>query len=307
MARSRNIKPGFFKNYDLADAGPHVQLLFAGLWCLADREGRLEDKPRFIKAELFPYYDFDVNGGLTELERLKFICRYLADDLAVIQVLNFKKHQSPHKTEKAAVLPSIELVTKENNLKTNSYIYNGDSTVNPPLDNDGKPPDSLIPDLLIPDSLIPEKKEVAVAPCLPDKPKNTIVDPEKQQVKKKQPVQATIPDDFIVSEGVMAWYRENDYKEDINKHLENFKDQCRAKGYTYASFDAAFKNAIRKDWAAIRNQQIQGNYNANNTRNNETSSGFGRKLSLAEQAERDIELLEQREQPEQGRRERVIN
>ncbi len=184
MARSRNIKPGFFKNYDLADAGPHVQLLFAGLWCLADREGRLEDKPRFIKAELFPYYDFDVNGGLTELERLKFICRYTVDSLAVIQVLNFKKHQSPHKTEKAAVLPSIEFVTKENNLKTNGYIDNGDSTVNPPLDNDGKPPDSLIPDSLIPDLLIPEKKEVAVAPCLPDKPKNKIVDPEKQKPEK---------------------------------------------------------------------------------------------------------------------------
>lgn len=127
------------------------------------------------------------------------------------------------------------------------------------------------------------------------------------KVKKRQPVNTTIPDEFAVSDEVLSWYREKGYREDISKHLENFKDQCQAKGYVYANFDAAFKNAIRKDWAALRNQQIQGNYNANNTRNNETISGTGRKLSLAEQAERDIELLEQREQSEQGRRERVIN
>jgi hypothetical protein len=165
MARSRNIKPGFFKNYVLADAGPQVQLLFAGLWCLADRDGRLEDKPRFIKAELFPYYDFDVNGGLTELERLKFICRYRVDDMAIIQVLNFQKHQSPHKTEKASALPTMEFSAKESNSKTGSCVDNGEHTVISPLENDGNPPDSL---LLIPDSLIPEKKE--------SKP----VDPEKQ-------------------------------------------------------------------------------------------------------------------------------
>lgn len=168
MARARNIKPGFFKNYDLADAGPQVQLLFAGLWCLADRDGRLEDKPRLIKAELFPYYEFDVNGGLTALERLKFICRYEVDDVPIIQVLNFKKHQSPHNTEKASVLPSMEFATKENNSKTDSYIDNGEPVVIPPLENDGKTPDSLIPDSLIhrlTDSQVAEEKEVAAAPA----------------------------------------------------------------------------------------------------------------------------------------------
>ncbi len=183
MARSRNIKPGFFKNYDLADAGPSVQLLFAGLWCLADREGRLEDKPRFIKAELFPYYDFDVNDGLTELERLKFICRYLADDVAVIQVLNFNKHQSPHKTEKASNIPCIELSKKGSNLKSIGCIGIGATTVNPSLGNDGNLPDSL---LLIPDSLllIPEKKEVAVAPCNSLDIEKKIITPKKPKTEK---------------------------------------------------------------------------------------------------------------------------
>ena len=153
MARARNIKPAFFKNYDLADAGPVAQLLFAGLWCLADREGRLEDKPRLIKAELFPYYDCDVNGELTELERLGFVRRYKVGDVAVIEVLNFKKHQTPHNTEKASSLPAYP---GQQPLEAAPAVGNGELTVNPPLENDGKTPDSLIPDSLIPDSLIPD-------------------------------------------------------------------------------------------------------------------------------------------------------
>lgn len=152
MARSRNIKPAFFKNYELADQGSIAQVLFAGLWCMADREGRLEDKPRLIKAELFPYYECDVNGYLTQLARLGFVSRYMEDGVAVIQVLNFKKHQSPHSTEKTSTLPEFNPETSRKYL---SALDNGEPTVNPPKHNDGNRPDSLIPDSLIPSSLIP--------------------------------------------------------------------------------------------------------------------------------------------------------
>ena len=49
MARSRNIKPGFFKNEDLLDLPYEYRLLFVGLWTLADREGYLEDRPKRIR------------------------------------------------------------------------------------------------------------------------------------------------------------------------------------------------------------------------------------------------------------------
>ena len=51
MARSRNIKPSLFKNEVLGVADPLYTILFEGLWVLADREGRLEDRPLRIKAE----------------------------------------------------------------------------------------------------------------------------------------------------------------------------------------------------------------------------------------------------------------
>ena len=67
MARARNLKPAFFTNDLLAEIEPLGRLLFQGLWCLADREGRLVDRPKRIKAELFPYDDADVDVLLSAL------------------------------------------------------------------------------------------------------------------------------------------------------------------------------------------------------------------------------------------------
>ena len=155
MARSRNIKPAFFDNYELADAGPYAQLLFIGLWCLADRDGKLEDRPRFIKAKLFPYYDIDINGYLTVIERLKFVERYEVNGLKVIKIVNFLKHQNPHNTEKKSELPDKpdmqEDLSSKNHLESCSYKNNGELTVKQPLLNGECTADSL---LLIPDSLL---------------------------------------------------------------------------------------------------------------------------------------------------------
>lgn len=106
MARARNIKPSLFKNELLGVADPMLTILFTSLWCLADREGRLEDRPLRIRAETFPYRDnLDINGYLTELSRLGFIHRYEVDGVAVIQIVSFEKHQHPHHTEKKSDLP----------------------------------------------------------------------------------------------------------------------------------------------------------------------------------------------------------
>ena len=147
MARSRNIKPALFKNEILGVIDPIYTLLFQGLWCLADREGRLEYRPLRIKAEIFPYRDLpDFNGYLTELERLEFICLYSVDNVEYIQVLKFTTHQNPHKTEKASVIPSMP-----ENINENSELSsNGEITVKEPLNNGSATADSL---LLIPDSL----------------------------------------------------------------------------------------------------------------------------------------------------------
>jgi hypothetical protein len=68
MARARNIKPSFFTNEELVELPFSTRLLFIGLWTLADREGRLEDRPKRIKMAIFPADNIDVDAALGELE-----------------------------------------------------------------------------------------------------------------------------------------------------------------------------------------------------------------------------------------------
>lgn len=106
MARSRNIKPGLFKNEILGVADPIYTLAFQGLWLLADRAGRLEDRPLRIKAETFPYRDgLDIDRILNWLGEEGFILRYEVIGKRYIQVLNFAKHQNPHKNETPSEIP----------------------------------------------------------------------------------------------------------------------------------------------------------------------------------------------------------
>ena len=99
MARVRKIKPGFYKNPELVDCSVWARFVFPGLWMLADREGRLEDRPKQIKMELLPADPQDMEPLLQELAAHGFIQRYHNEDGAFIQITRFAAHQSPHFTE----------------------------------------------------------------------------------------------------------------------------------------------------------------------------------------------------------------
>ena len=109
--RARNIKPSFFTNEYLAELSLEARLLFISLWCQADREGRLEDRPKRIKVEAFPFDDVDTDALLHEIASATedgqpaFIHRYVIDGKGFIEICNFKKHQRPHTKEKASTLP----------------------------------------------------------------------------------------------------------------------------------------------------------------------------------------------------------
>jgi hypothetical protein len=105
MARARNIKPGFFRNADLVELPYEARLLFIGLWTIADRKGRLEDRPKQIKMELFPADNLDCDALLDQLAKIGVVARYQHGDARYLQVVNFEKHQNPHKDEKASSIP----------------------------------------------------------------------------------------------------------------------------------------------------------------------------------------------------------
>ncbi len=141
MARIRYLKPEFFKDEDLAVCPLTDRMTYAGLWCQADREGRLEYRPKYLKAEIWPYDDVDMEAVLQHLADPKipgrpdkaFIVIYEISGRKYIQIVEFLKHQKPHHTERDSTIPpNGEITVKE-------PLRDSDPTVQAPLPDSGKP------------------------------------------------------------------------------------------------------------------------------------------------------------------------
>ncbi len=159
--RARNIKPGFYKNEDLIECSLAARLLAPGLWMMADRDGRLEDRPKRIKLEIFPCDNFDVNQLLDELASHKHITRYEVGGQHFIQINKFSDHQRPHTNEAQSVIPSQK---DQVNTKPNNKLVT--KVESPPTKVESTSPlttDSLNPSSLNDDSLNAESRVVARA------------------------------------------------------------------------------------------------------------------------------------------------
>lgn len=176
MARARNIKPGFFANEDLVELPFSTRLLFIGLWTLADREGRLEDRPKRIKMALFPADNLDVEEALSALADTGFLVRYEHDGERYIQVTSFAKHQNPHRDEKASTIPAP--------------CKHGASTVQEQCEHGANRADSLIPDSPNPSSLNPEYQKAPAAGYTPEFEEAWAAYPDRPGASKKESFKA---------------------------------------------------------------------------------------------------------------------
>jgi hypothetical protein len=134
--RARNVKPSFFQNEQLAELPFEARLLFVGLWCMADREGRLEDRPKRIKMNVFPADSIDVEPLLVGLADQGLIERYEADGLACIEIPKFVEHQRPHHQEQPSKLPQ--------NLRTKVRSPSDQGTLLPALNPSSLNPESSL-------------------------------------------------------------------------------------------------------------------------------------------------------------------
>jgi len=138
MARIRYLKPDFFKDEDIKELPFEARLFYQGLWVQADREGRGEDRPERLKIEIMPYDEVDAEKIMQLLSCPKkngkrpFIVRYEIDGERYYQIINWRKHQKPHKTERDSDIPPPpkELLTVKqpltNGYATNISVGNGD-------------------------------------------------------------------------------------------------------------------------------------------------------------------------------------
>lgn len=103
MARIRTIKPEFFTSEDIVALSAFARLLYQGLWCEADREGRLRWRPLTFKMRYLPADDVDIKSLCDELLAQGLVVLY-GDGLAYIP--SFTRHQHINPREAASVLPA---------------------------------------------------------------------------------------------------------------------------------------------------------------------------------------------------------
>ncbi len=224
MSRIRTIKPGFFIDEELAELTPLNRLLFIGLWTLADGEGRLEDRPKRIRAQLHPYDDGDTNAMLQALHDAGFITRYTVDGANLIEIRNFKKHQriTGKEAEADSSLPPIPAGNNRETTGKQSGNNGETAIVQEGKGKEGKGREE--------EGSTEARKRATHAPA------------------PKSPC----PADLTVTPELNAWAIEHGYSENLQQHLDHFRDKAQAKGYQYANWEAAFRNAIRDDWAGLR-------------------------------------------------------
>jgi hypothetical protein len=139
MARIRYLKPEFFTDEELSELPFEARLLYAGLWCHADKSGRQEDRPKYLKAMIFPYDRVDIEKLLELLSQKPFINRYETDGKRFIEIPSWDRHQKPHHTEKESTIPPGPPQDKGKGelkqLNPSKELRNGLITVKEPLNN----------------------------------------------------------------------------------------------------------------------------------------------------------------------------
>lgn len=165
------LRPGFFSSEQVLNCSMPARLLFQGLWCLADKEGRLEDRPKQIKLLILPMDRVDVDKLLSELAAAELIVRYEAAGQRCIWLPKFIENQRIHPHEATSLLPE----PPKNSLTFPDVITCPDisgrlkkEVIQDPIpDPENKNPDHIEPEVVTPTDLVEAWNEVCPPAGLP--------------------------------------------------------------------------------------------------------------------------------------------
>jgi len=123
MARIRTIKPEFFSSADICELSPVARLLYISFWCEADREGRLEWKPKTFKLRYFPAdNNKEFDAAITELSASDLIEIYEIEGKIYCQIPTFTEHQVINNRESDSIIPEKPLNYEENSQNIDASI-----------------------------------------------------------------------------------------------------------------------------------------------------------------------------------------
>ena len=108
MARNRMIKKEFWTDDKCIELTITERLFFIGMWNFADDEGLIANKPKQMKAQIFPVDDMThgaINEMLMRLQELGLIV--FGNDNTLIKIKNWSRHQKINRPT-----PSVYAFTK---------------------------------------------------------------------------------------------------------------------------------------------------------------------------------------------------
>lgn len=227
MARIRTIKPEFPQSESMGRVSRDARLLFVELWTICDDHGRARAHSRMLASLLFPYDDDAgnlISGWLKELEDEGCIKVYEVSGSQYLQVVGWSKHQKIDKPSKPQFPPPDD--EHSETLANIRELSSGEGIKDQGREGKG------------------EEQERAPASPAPS------ANPKPKREKSARPTKHALPADFGISDAVREWAAGKGYTR-LDEHLEAFRAKALANGYAYADWDAAFREAIRGDWAKL--------------------------------------------------------
>ncbi len=101
--RKRMLDPEFWIDEEIASLPYETRLLYQGLWGLCDdHHATFPNRPKWIKAQIFPYDDIAVEKSLDALAKIGKIVLFESqeDSKQYYYLTNFFKHQNVKKPSK---------------------------------------------------------------------------------------------------------------------------------------------------------------------------------------------------------------
>lgn len=253
MARIRNLKPQFFKHAELYDAehasGLPLRVAYAGLWCVADREGRFKWKPREIKLEVLPYDTVDMSAVLDALVRYGFIFKYKCAGQEYGFIPTFKQHQFINRNEAQSTIPA-----PSENSNAQSLPDSAPSPVVTPPEIHREYTGGLDTDTDISDTDVQHASRAAP----PVEPTST--PPSKPKRQNRTPLPEAFPGDDEMADALAFWRTKGRTDLRCVDEMAKFRAHHTAHGKTMADWPAAWRTWFHNALAFNRVEHANGRH-----------------------------------------------